>query len=363
MPEIRILVVDDAVVVRQLLSKILSSDPLLAVVGVAANGRIALAKIPQVNPDLIVLDLEMPEMDGLETLAAIRQRYPRLPVIVFSAVTERGAVATLEALALGATDYATKPASTSKDEAIAYVRQQLLPKIKGLCGWGTTPISRLGSLPGRKQDPQRLAAPARPLHSLQPVEIVAIGVSTGGPNALAALLPALSADFPVPIVIVQHMPPLFTRRLAERLAVQCQIQIAEGQPDSILKPGQAWIAPGDFHMVVCRQSTQVCIQTHQDPPENSCRPAVDVLFRSVVEVYGAGTLAVVLTGMGQDGLHGCRCIREAGGQVLVQDEASSVVWGMPGAIAQAQLADRILPLNQLAAEIVRRIAVSKKAGG
>ncbi len=355
MPEIRILVVDDAVVVRQLLSKTLSSDPLLEVVGVAANGRIALAKIPQVNPDLIVLDLEMPEMDGLETLMAIREHYLNLPVIVFSAVTERGAAATLDALALGATDYATKPSSASKEAAIAYIREQLIPKIKGIC-WQRR--ERM-MLPERKHYSRMLAVPARSLHSLQPIEIIAIGVSTGGPNALAALLSTFPNDLPVPVVIVQHMPPLFTRRLAERLAAQCQLQIAEGRAGSIVKPGQVWIAPGDFHMVVCRKGNQVCIQTHQRPPENSCRPAVDVLFRSVVAIYGARTLGVVLTGMGQDGLHGCRCICEAGGQVLIQDEASSVVWGMPGAIAQAKLADRILPLDQLAVEIVRRAKINR----
>ena len=188
-----------------------------------------------------------------------------------------------------------------------------------------------------------------------PVEILALGVSTGGPNALATLLSAFPANLPIPVVIVQHMPPVFTKRLAERLTSQCQIRVDEGKTGDILQPGRAWLAPGDYHMIVERDGTQVRLRTHQAPQENSCRPAVDVLFRSVARTYQGGVLAVVLTGMGQDGLHGCECIREVGGQVLVQDEASSVVWGMPGIVANAGLATRILPLNQMSSEIIRRV--------
>lgn len=352
MPKIRVLVVDDSVLVRRMVSNVLSDDPQLEVVGVAANGRIALAKIPQVNPDAVLLDVEMPEMDGLETLAAIRKTYPNLLVIMFSGVTERGAAVTLDAIALGATDYVTKPANaSSKEAAMEYVRDQLIPKIKGLCAGKrdrlpTTLPPQVSRIP---------LLPAIPSKALSKVDIVAIGVSTGGPNALMTLLPAFPVDFPVPILIVQHMPPLFTKRLAERLDGNCQIRVAEGFSGAILQPGQAWIAPGDFHAIVEREGTRVRLRTHQEPPENSCRPAVDVLFRSVAKTYGAGTLAVVLTGMGQDGLHGCQCIREAGGQVLVQDEASSVVWGMPGMVANAGLADRVLPLPQLASEIIHRL--------
>lgn len=187
------------------------------------------------------------------------------------------------------------------------------------------------------------------------MEIIAIGVSTGGPNALATLLSAFPANFSVPVVIVQHMPPVFTKRLAERLTSQCQIRVDEGKMGDILQPGRAWIAPGDYHLIVERHGTEVRLRTHQAPPENSCRPAVDVLFRSVAKTYQAGVLAVVLTGMGQDGLHGCKCIREVGGQVLVQDQASSVVWGMPGIVADAGLATKILPLNQMSSEIIRLV--------
>ena len=360
MPKIRILVVDDAVVIRQLLASMLVSDPALEVVGVAANGRIALAKLPQVNPDLVILDVDMPEMDGLEALAAIRKTYPNLPVIMFSALTEQGATITLDALALGANDYVTKPANMSSlRDSLHYIRAQLIPKIKAFCAEIT--------------DSETVVTGARPLLtppwlSLEPasngerrVDIVAIGVSTGGPDALAALLPCLPAEFPAPIVIVQHMPPIFTRHLADRLRAKAALQIGEGDAGAILRPGQVWLAPGDFHMALERQGTAVRLRMHQEPPENSCRPAVDVLFRSVAEVYGAHALAVVMTGMGQDGLRGCQQIRAAGGQILVQDEASSVVWGMPGTVAKTGLADRVLPLPQLADEIVSRVWTGRQA--
>ncbi len=185
--------------------------------------------------------------------------------------------------------------------------------------------------------------------------MVAIGASTGGPNALTELFGRLPAPFPVPIVIVQHMPPMFTRLLAERLSAQSGSRVEEGASGVTLQPGRVWVAPGDYHMIVVRDGTQVRMQIHQDPPENSCRPAVDVLFRSLARTFGAHALAVVLTGMGSDGLRGCECVREAGGRILVQDEASSVVWGMPGYVARAGLADRVLPISPLADEIVRRV--------
>jgi two-component system chemotaxis response regulator CheB len=347
MPKIRVLVVDDAVVVRSRISKILSTDPELEVVGVAANGRIALAKIPQVNPDIVILDIEMPEMDGLQTLSAIRQIYPHLPVIMFSTSTRTGAIATLEALSLGASDYATKPSNLGSVEASnQHIQSDLIPKIK-VFGARTTTLTT----------PSTVAHPVVFPVSTNPkrVDVVAIGVSTGGPNALAVLLRELPANLSVPILIVQHMPPMFTKLLAERLSSKCQIRVNEAVPGVVLEPGQAWIAPGDFHLVVQRDKGVVRLATHQAPSENSCRPSVDVLFRSVAQVYGAGAIAVILTGMGQDGLHGCQCIREAGGQVLAQDKASSVVWGMPSFVVNAGLADQIVALDQMASEIMRRI--------
>lgn len=188
-----------------------------------------------------------------------------------------------------------------------------------------------------------------------PIEVVAIGASTGGPNALAELFGQLPGDFPVPIVLVQHMPPMFTRLLSERLTARSALRVDEASAGGVLEPGRVWVAPGDHHMIVVRDGTQVRVQVHQDPPANSCRPAADVLFRSVAQTFGPGTLAVVLTGMGQDGLRGCEAIRAAGGQILVQDEATSVVWGMPGNVVRAGLADRVLPLSLIAGELIQRV--------
>jgi two-component system chemotaxis response regulator CheB len=349
--KIRVLVVDDAVVFRRLVSEELARDPALEVVGTAANGKIALTKVPQLNPDLVILDVEMPEMDGLQTLRELRKTHPKLPIIMFSALTERGAAATLDALSLGATDYFTKPTSVGGlDASLQVIREQLVPEIKALCSARRAPPA-----------PRESVKPATARPSARPgqIQVLAVGASTGGPNALAEVFGALPSQFAVPIVLVQHMPPMFTRLLSERLSAQSAIRVEEAQSGGILRPGHAWVAPGDHHMIVVRDGAQVRVLIHQDPPENSCRPAVDVLFRSVALTFGAGALAVMLTGMGQDGLRGCEAIREAGGQILAQDEATSVVWGMPGAVTRAGLADRVLPLSLIAGEIVQRVRANR----
>ena len=365
MPKVRILVVDDSVVVRRLVTDSLESDPELTVVATAANGKIALSRLEQVNPDVIVLDVEMPEMDGLETLSALRKTHPKLPVIMFSTLTERGATATLEALARGASDYVTKPSNVSAvNVAMQRIRDELVPRIKALCGRGAPvvpmpPRARSAGVtgvtgaasPARPARPSLVASPKSPAR----VDVVAIGVSTGGPVALERLFADLPADLPVPVVVVQHMPPLFTDMLAKRLDAKCPLQVAEGAEGAALVPGRAWIAPGDHHLTVVRESRGVHLHVSQEPPENSCRPAVDVLFRSVADAYGSNVLAVVLTGMGQDGLRGAERIVEGGGTVLVQDQATSVVWGMPGFVAGAGLADEVLPLDLLGGEIVERV--------
>ncbi len=356
MPKIRVLVVDDSVVVRKLLSEILSTDPEIEVVGIAANGRIALSRIPQVNPDLVVLDVEMPEMDGLETLAEIRKTHPDLPVIMFSTLTERGAATTIDALALGATDYVAKPSrAVDLESAKAQIRHELISRIKAFCSPGKDNREPDGAAPRKAA----LSPASRAERSNRKApEIVAIGVSTGGPNALAAILPALPVQLPVPIVIVQHMPPLFTKFLADRLSSKSAIDVSEAANGTDLRPARAFLAPGDYHMIVERRGGSVRLALHQGPPENSCRPAADVLFRSVADVYGDRVLAVVLTGMGQDGLRGCERIREAGGQVLAQDQKTSVVWGMPGFVAKAGLADEVVPLGQVARRIVDRVTAT-----
>jgi len=355
MASIRILVVDDSVVIRKLLCDILSNDPELEVIASAGDGRIALAKIAQLHPDLVTLDIEMPVMNGLETLVQIRKSNPKLPVIMFSTLTERGAAATLDALSAGASDYATKPSlAGSPVVAIEAIQAELIPKIKALCL--ATPAKL------KTQPPPRPAAIVQP-RLKQPIEIVAIGTSTGGPNALAEVLPRIPQDFPVPIVVVQHMPPIFTHLLAERLGRQSKIPVAEGRAGIDLTAGQAWIAPGNFHMTVTRAGLHWRLDLNQEPPRHSCRPAVDVLFGSVAGAYRANVLGVVMTGMGADGVLGAQQIREAGGEVIIQDEASAVVWGMPGLVYAAGQADGVYPLDQLAAEITRRVLQSRSWRG
>jgi two-component system, chemotaxis family, protein-glutamate methylesterase/glutaminase len=345
MPKIRVLVVDDAVVMRRLISTVLESDPELEIAGIAANGRLALARIPQVNPDVITLDVEMPEMDGLETIDEIRKLYPHLPIIMFSTMTRRGAVETVEALARGATDYVTKPANIgSVSEGMDRLQSELIPKIKAYA----RPLGP--SPPAQPRVPPALVA--SPSRSPFRCSVIAIGASTGGPNALHEVVPALPASLPVPVVIVQHMPPVFTELLAARLNESSKIRVHEASDGQRIEAGHAYIAPGGKHLALAAENGHVRAHLNELPPENSCRPAVDVLFRSVAQVYGGGSLGVILTGMGQDGLRGARWIRESGGRVIAQDQESSVVWGMPGAVAEAGLADEIVALNAVSKAVL-----------
>jgi two-component system chemotaxis response regulator CheB len=358
-PKLRVLIVDDSIVIRRILSEALSQDPDLDVF-TAPNGRIALAKLTQVNPDAVTLDMEMPDLDGIGTLRELRKTHPRLPVVMFSTLTAKGAVSTLEALAAGASDYVTKPSNVGGvTEAIDRIKGELIPKVKALCVRGA-PASAAGAAQAKANIPA-CPLPRRPFGGH--VDIVAIGVSTGGPNALAEVLPALARDFPVPIVIVQHMPPIFTKLLADRLAAQCKFPVLEGAEGMLVEPGSVYIAPGGFHMTVERRGATSRLSTNVDPPENSCRPAVDVLFRSVAAQFGPSALAVVMTGMGSDGLRGCEQVKAAGGHIVVQDEGTSVVWGMPGFVSRAGLADRVLPLHGIAPEISSRVmGPSARAG-
>lgn len=347
---IRVLVVDDSVVIRRLVTHALSEDPAIDVVGAAANGAIALERIPQLNPDVLTLDIEMPQMNGLEMLRHLRRDYPRLRVIMFSTLTERGAAVTLEALSLGADDYVAKASNEgSLDRSMERLRNELIPKIK-----------QFFSLPA---EPNR--TPAQPAASPVPLarriwsggkarpKVLLIGVSTGGPTALAEILPKLPAEFPLPILLVQHMPPLFTRLLAERLGAHCKLVTQEATEGDAVTRGKILIAPGDFHMKLAAVNSGVHVCLDQTPPQNSCRPAVDALFTSAAEVYGGAAIALILTGMGQDGLRGTQILKAQGAYVCAQDEASSVVWGMPGAVVNAGLADSVLPLNQVVPEILR----------
>ena len=353
---IRVLVVDDSVVIRRLVTHALEQEPALEVVGAASNGALALQRIPQFNPDVLTLDIEMPEMDGLETLRRVRREYPQMRVIMFSTLTERGAAATLEALSLGADDYVAKVSNEgSLDRSMRRLRDELVPKIKQFFH-----LSGQSRPEPRPEQAPVAAAPsdwrARPFGNTKvPPRVVVIGVSTGGPAALGAILPQLPAGFPLPVLVVQHMPPLFTRFLAERLHATCRLPVEEASQGAPIDAGKILIAPGDYHMKVARGEVRPCISLDQSPPQNSCRPAVDALFASTGEVYGGAAVAAILTGMGQDGLRGAEILKACGARILAQDETTSVVWGMPGAVANAGLADRVLPLDQVVPEILRLV--------
>ncbi len=356
MNPIRVLVVDDSVVVRKIVTDVLSEDPAIEVVGTAVNGRIAVAKLAQLEPDLVTMDIEMPEMNGIEAVRAIRASRSRVPIIMFSTLTERGASATLDALSAGANDYVTKPANVgSVAQSMESVRQQLSPKIKALTGRPLTsgPAALPPAAPAALRPPvPRTGAPKQPA-------VLVIGSSTGGPEALAKVLPALPASLPVPVLLVQHMPPVFTRQFAQRLDRLCALRVAEAVNGTPLAPGTVHLAPGDHHLTIRKTSRGLVTALNQEPPENFCRPAVDPLFRSAVEVFDGAVLGVVLTGMGSDGRIGAGRIRETGGAVVVQDQGTSVVWGMPGAVATAGFADEVLPLDRVAEAINRRVAAPR----
>ena len=348
----RVLVVDDSVVVRQLVARVLGAEPTTELAGVAPNGRIALEKIARLRPDVVLLDLEMPEMDGFETLAEIRRTYPTLPVIIFSHLTSAGAAATLEALAQGATAFALKPRADGIGLAEAQVRDDLLPLIAGV-----RPLARASVV----RAVETVALPRRTTE----VSAIVVAVSTGGPNALAEIVPSLPADLSVPIFVVQHMPAVFTKMLAERLDRLSSVSVVEATDGEPAVPGRIYIAPGGRHLSLAGSMIAGNVRIHltDDAPENSCRPAADVLFRAAAAAYGPETLAVVLTGMGSDGLRGCGAVRAAGGYVIAQTEASAIVASMPAAIAAAGLADAVVPLDQMAAELIRKTRTNAAPNG
>lgn len=372
MDKVRVLVVDDSAVMRKIIASALQKDPAIEVVGFAANGLQAIDAIKSYSPDVMTLDIEMPEMDGLTALREIRKTNKYLPIIMFSSLTHKGAQAAVMALTAGASDYVGKPATSagSIDGAFKVLETELIPKIIGLAKRVKSRQAREANNPDIKAS--SISAPAssavtqaikpKPIEvrssqsviPVKPVQAICIGVSTGGPMALMQVFSQISAPLSVPVFIVQHMPPSFTALLAARLSAAGVMTVKEAEEGEIALPGTGYIAPGGLHMTLEKSGTKTIIHLNTEPPENSCRPAVDVLFRAAADVYGGGVLAVMLTGMGYDGLKGSQAIAAKGGQIIAQDEASSVVWGMPGAVVQAGLANAVLPIEKMADEIVFR---------
>jgi two-component system chemotaxis response regulator CheB len=354
MEKIRVMIVDDSALMRQIINKCLSKEPEIEVVGSISSAVYALKMIAHLKPDIVTLDIEMPEMDGLTALTELRKEYPKLPVIMCSSITSSGAEATIEALNRGANDYVAKPSSqNNRTESFAQMETELITKVKLFVKKSPQPQSQTNTSGSAELTLAKSLSTGIP-------RITAIGISTGGPNALKDLLPKLPADYPTPIVIVQHMPALFTSFLAVSLSKTCKVQVKEAEEGDELKAGHVYIAPGDYHMTVVRDKLKYLIHLNQDPKESFCRPAVDVLLRSIAAVFGKNSLVVIMTGMGQDGLLGCKEILAQGGQVVAQDEASSTVWGMPGAVAKAGLAHKICSLQNMDSELKSRVSKSMK---
>jgi two-component system chemotaxis response regulator CheB len=350
---IRVLVVDDSALVRRLVTTSLGLDPEIEVAGTAVHGREAVELVETLKPDAVTLDIEMPILDGLGALEAIRRRHPQLPIIMFSTLTEKGATKTLEALSLGASDFVTKPSNTTSMAAsMASVREQLIPKVKALVG--ARRVVGAGRPPASERPvvtPVRVAVP-----TTERPEVLLIGCSTGGPDALSLVLEELPGSLGVPVLVVQHMPPLFTTMFAERLDRISELSVREAAEGDVPVAGEALIAPGGFHLRVTRSGGVVRAHLDEGPQENFCRPAVDALFRSAAEAYGGAAVALVLTGMGADGLIGCGLLAEKGARIVVQDEPTSVVWGMPGAVATAGLAHDVLALDAVAGKLAALLA-------
>ncbi|MBN2022138.1 MAG: chemotaxis response regulator protein-glutamate methylesterase [Pirellulales bacterium] len=358
-PPIRVLVVDDTVTYRKIIAEVLTGAPGIEVVGTAPNGHIALQKIEQFHPDVITLDLEMPVMDGLEVLRRLKRSGSSVGAIMLSALTKEGAESTMTALGLGAFDFVLKPTGVSMEQNVAQLRRELLPKIDAFTRTRhirkilraprgpvvVGPATKDADVVQRMRRIARAAA-GRP-------EVVVLGISTGGPQALTTMIPQLPGDLPVPLLIVQHMPPIFTKSLADDLNRRSALTVCEAADGQPILPGWVYVAPGGKQMKVRREEGHTLIHIADDPPENSCKPSVDYLFRGASQVYGGRVLGVIMTGMGNDGTLGCRLLKRQGAPILAQDAASCVVYGMPREPIEQGLADVVAPLGQIAAEITR----------
>lgn len=357
---LRVLVVDDTSVYRKIVSDILREMPMVEVVGTAHHGRAALTKIPVLKPDLLTLDIEMPEMTGLQVLSAIRERGLDVGAVVLSTLTQEGGALTMQALELGAFDFIPKPRGGDFESNRKAIKEQLAPMLRAYRRRReiqTILKGKAGSLPLKTETPTRPKVQPRTGVRHEKSEIVAVGVSTGGPNALARVIPTLPADLGVPIVVVQHMPPLFTQSLATRLNGQSVLRVKEAENGEPLQENTVYIAPGGKHMKVAAGSDgrQRVIRITDDPPENFCKPAADLLFRSVAHHYVGRATGVIMTGMGADGTLGLKLMKRNGALVIAQDEASCVVYGMPKEAVAAGVVDRIVPLGDISSEILKSV--------
>ncbi len=348
MPAFQVLVVDDSAVVRGLLTRALETDPEISVAGTAMHGEAALRTLRRTEIDTVILDVEMPVMDGLTALPLILKEFPDVHVIMASALTQEGAETTVKALALGAAECIAKPNSSSTSESIDKLTRELIPLVKALgkakkTGVTAHPVSHAPATP----KPRFVGRPT------MPPSIVVIGTSTGGPNALSVVVKGIPPDFPLPILIVQHMPPMFTPMLAKHLEADGKRPCREAINFGPIERGHTYVAPGDYHMEIDKVDNRMVTRLTQDPPEHFCRPSVNPLFRTAAKWYGNRVLAVMLTGMGEDGIEGTREIVANNGRVISQDQATCVVWGMPAAVCRENLAEEIVPLDRVASTILR----------
>jgi len=350
---VRVLVVDDSAVIRKAVKCAIELDPGITVVATANDGVHALDILREEHIDIVVSDLEMPHMDGTQLCQKMAVMYPGIPVIVLSGAASSSR-ATVAALAAGAVDYVSKPTGANVANVMEDLRSNLVPKIKthtARKARKTNGVLEASKTPNTNVTPREMLLPRKN----GKVSAVCVAVSTGGPQALSRVLESIPKSFPVPILVVQHMPATFTSLLADRLDTLCHLRVREAKDGDEVVPGGVWIAPGGRHMTVERRDGSVYIKLNDNPPEQSCRPAADVLFRSMPSVWGREVLAVVLTGMGADGTAGCKSVVEAGGSVIAQDTETSVVWGMPGSAVRAGVVETVIPLEEIHQEIEQRV--------
>lgn len=341
--KVKILAVDDSITFRQVLQAVIAKIADAECVGTAASGRIALDKIRSLQPDLLLLDVVMPEMDGVETLQRAKQLYPGIEAVMVSGFDLNNAKETLRSLQIGALDFIAKPKSANPEAGVEELAKYLRPLVH---------LVQTKKYAGLSRQQQHTTLPPPSPAAYEKIGLIVIGISTGGPKALGQLLPQLPAALPCPVLIVQHLPPMFTESMAMKLDMESALSVREAKGGEILAPGHVYIAPGGKHLLLQRSSAgRYCLAVNDDAPVNNCRPSVDVLFASVAAAFDGNVLAVVMTGMGRDGTEGVRLLKRGSCRCLIQDEDSSIVWGMPRSVYEAGLADEIVALDRLSARI------------